>query len=431
MKIKKTLLLLSLIPFYVFSAPDTIVLYGNKNSKTEQTLKKVSKNEKNKEVVKIQDEIQKEIVKPSDVFEIKGGESGKADLQKMKDALKPITVDNQKDTKNNEKKNSRIKSKMLEKPPELPYLPNYVDIDNTPVRKNKSIEDKHPIAENAGNNINSDDLISYNGASTYKNKVIESNNSVIKSDLLNKMQQLYYQLTSMGLPMKVYIVGDNNPVVKNFVKKNVLKKHGYDYRDAFISELSMSAKINNSKIPVCYIYPKENISREYNNFFKDLYMETYNNSLKEEQIIKFLLGKELGYCLDALERDNYLNNNKLIYAKEAHKLGINSNLFGQKFAHGMRNDEYDSTIFFKDSKQLIYQNMIADIFGFLLSYDSKYDNNHLIQFYYNHDYIKNNKYHKNLIKEMKNIMKKDTLKGKKISDLWKISRNIQVNNLNK
>lgn len=431
MKIKKILILLSFIPFYVFSAPDTIELYGNKNpnqNKHSQKKEITISNENNSDVIDIK---QKEIIAPSEVFEIKGGKYGKEDLQKLKEALKPKienndSIDLVKETKK--------KSKFKEKPPELPFLPNFVDIDNSPIKKSSSNDNKNPIDLNIGERGEYVDegLISYKGSSTYKNSKNESSSSYINSNLLKKMQNLYDQLTNLGLPMKVYIVNDNNPVVKNFIKKNILKKIDYDYREGFISELSISAKINNSKIPVCYIYPKENISSEYNNFLKSLYAEAYKGNITEDQIVKFLLGKELSYCLDSLERENFIKNNKLIYSKESYRLGINHNVFESVFPYGMRDDEYAPRKFFKNDVQLIYQNMVADAFGFLLSYNGKYENNHFISLYFNNKYIKNSKYHKKIEKEIKNVInKKDAFKNKRISDLWKMARNIQINNINK
>lgn len=228
-----------------------------------------------------------------------------------------------------------------------------------------------------------------------------------------------------GLPMKVMLITSKDYDMYDFMVSDVGKGKEIRKIDNGIYSLLGEPFINNKKIPMCYIVFDDNFELFNNKILKPL-----ESKIGEDATASLIVGKQVGLCLDELERNRKVYRKHTWFANEVKEIGIYPQTFRTVFPNGMRSTIYKikENELLNNNAQLQYQQQIADAFAVLWSYNRNYKNAYK-SYIEVKDYLPeySTHYTKPILKKLETKlirMKTNTLT---LSKVWKIAREEQAN----
>lgn len=192
----------------------------------------------------------------------------------------------------------------------------------------------------------------------------------IPSDYAQKITDLLIQegevlQQAVGSKMQVVVMSTDDPTTRNFIARGILHtdEDSFQHQENGLAALLVGGgKINGVTQTVCYVvFNKERAGHIWRNFIVPL---SQGDNLNPG--ISFLMGHEVGHCLDHQERTARLS--KTLTLAEAGTVGIQTDAWIRSGgATTITNAAYAETAktLFKDGGQRQYQERVADAFGVL------------------------------------------------------------------
>lgn len=228
--------------------------------------------------------------------------------------------------------------------------------------------------------------------------------------------------------MKIVVMGTDDPIIRNYVARGLLHTDGDSFskqENGLAAVLVVGGKINGITQTACYVvFNPARAAHAWRNFLDPLTQKG-----DQHAGAAFLMGHEVGHCLDQFERNTRLSV-KNWSSGEAGTFGIQTDAWIRSGgdAQKINMEEYRKIAkpFFADGAQLQYQERLADAFGVLWAWHRKADLKLAATVRQNRGYAETWSSHATApaLKDIDQFQ--DQAQAMTLPDIWMLSRGLQV-----
>lgn len=228
------------------------------------------------------------------------------------------------------------------------------------------------------------------------------------------------------VPMTVVVVRTRDDAMRRFIAQSIMHQDltRYTEADSGLSALfSMGSRVNNSTSPTCYLlFRRDKIAA-----LRDQFLVPMSAKVGEKATVAFLVGHEVGHCLDYYERQRTFPTKGFWTSAESRKVGIAPAAAYRLFPNGMTPQAYTyaAAALYGDLAQRQYEERLADVFGVMWAVHCGFPARLFDDVINARKWIPRNDDHSTLPALVGLRTRYDDLQTKDVAHLWALARQVQ------